>query len=464
MAQTQFDDSWKIWIWSNVARGCDKDGIFKILHENGFDYVLIREELNYEPSVELDKIDYPQSHTDLDDNRFFVANSRRVDSDQLELYILEDFLTEDECQGLIELMKTGLRPSTITTENEPDPYYRTSKTFDFAYAKDPLSDEINTRICRTLGINPSYSEEMQGQMYEVGEEFKAHTDWFAPDTEEFERFAGERGQRTWTFMIYLNDVESGGETLFGNIDMMTRPKTGTAVFWNNLYPDGEPNPDTIHHALPVKAGYKAVVTKWFRTNGTGEKNARTDAELVPNFTKTGFKKLKFPEGVFQQVKSYLNQNRHLEEKEYQSLDYLSNDSVHPTGMIELPVALKGQVAEVVKPLIEEWAGEEVAFTCVYGIRRYYRGTVLASHTDRVDTHILSAIVNIEQDVEEEWPLQIEDNYYRSHNVFLKPGEMVFYESARLSHGRMTPLKGDSYCNIFIHFRPASDDWKLKTSV
>jgi prolyl 4-hydroxylase len=463
MTQKQFDDSWKIWIWSNVARGCSKDGIFKILHENGFDNDTIRKELNYELSGELDEIESHLNITNLDHNRFFVANSRKVDSDRIELYILEDFLTEDECQRLIELMKTNLRPSTITNENEPDLYFRTSKTCDFTNIKDPLSEEIDTRICRTLGINPSYSEGMQGQMYDVGEEFKPHTDCFAPGTEEFERYAGEKGQRTWTLMIYLNNVESGGETSFQNIGMMTRPKAGTAVFWNNLYPDGQPNPDTIHHALPVTAGYKAVITKWFRTNGTGVMNTKTDAELLPNFTKMGFKKLKLPKDIFQQVESYLNQNRHLEEKENKAFDYLSNDSIHPTGIIELPVSLKEQVAEAIKPLIEEWAGVEVAFTCVYGIRRYHRGTTLTPHRDRIETHILSAIVNIEQDVDEEWPLEIEDNYYRSHKVFLEPGEMVFYESARLLHGRMTPLKGDAFCNIFVHFTPASEDWKKSST-
>ena len=290
MAETQFDDSWKIWIWTNVSRGCDKDGIFKILHDAGFDYDAIRAELNYEPSVDLDEINNPLNDINFDRKHFFVANSRKIDNEKIELYILEDFLTKDECQRLIELMKSSLRPSTITNENEPDSYFRTSKTCDFAYIKDPLSDEINIRICRTLGISPSYSEEMQGQLYDVGEEFKAHTDWFTPNTEEFERYGAERGQRSWTFMIYLNDVESGGETAFTEIDETITPKTGMAVFWNNINPDGQPNPDTLHHALPVKAGYKAVVTKWFRVNGIGEMYTKTDAELIPNFTKTGFKR------------------------------------------------------------------------------------------------------------------------------------------------------------------------------
>jgi prolyl 4-hydroxylase len=37
-----------------------------------------------------------------------------------------------------------------------------------------------------------------------------------------------------------------------------------AVIWNNLYPDGTPNPDTLHQGMPVKAGHKAIITKWFR--------------------------------------------------------------------------------------------------------------------------------------------------------------------------------------------------------
>ena len=464
MTKKVFDDSWKIWIWSNIARGCDKDDIFKTLHENGFDYELIRDELNYAPTVEQENIDSLLATKRPDEAPYYIANCRKVESDKVEMYILEDFLTQDECQRLIELMNTSLRPSTITKENEPDAYFRTSKSCDYAYIDDPLSVDIDKRICRTLGINPYYAEVMQGQMYEIGEEFKAHTDWFAPNTDEYERFAAVRGQRTWTFTIYLNDVESGGETLFENIDIMIRPKTGTAVIWNNLYIDGQPNPDTIHHALPVKAGYKAIITKWFRNKGAGDMYAREEAGRVPNFTKTGFQKMEFPDEVFQEVKSYLNQNRHLEEKEHQSLDFLSNDAVHPTGMIELPVPIKEQVAEAIKPLIEEWAGVELAFTCVYGIRRYHQGTTLDLHTDISDTHILSAIVNIEQDVDEKWPLEIEDNYFRSHDVFLKPGEMLLYESARLLHGRTTPLKGDSFCNIFVHFRPVSDDWKHRMVV
>ena len=40
-----------------------------------------------------------------------------------------------------------------------------------------------------------------------------------------------------------------------------------------------------------------------------------------------------------------------------------------------------------------------------------------------------------------------------HRLNLAPGEMVWYESARLLHGRPEPLAGDYYDNLFIHFSP-----------
>ena len=49
------------------------------------------------------------------------------------------------------------------------------------------------------------------------------------------------------------------------------------------------------------------------------------------------------------------------------------------------------------------------------------------------THVVSAILNIHQNVDEDWPLQILDHEGIVHNVLLKPGEMVWYESGNLHH-------------------------------
>jgi prolyl 4-hydroxylase len=88
-------------------------------------------------------------------------------------------------------------------------------------------------------------------------------------SELYKRFAGVRGNRTWTFMVYLNDGMTGGATRFTEIDLEVQPKRGMALLWNNLRPDGTPNPATMHCGEPVIAGHKIIITKWFRAMGDG---------------------------------------------------------------------------------------------------------------------------------------------------------------------------------------------------
>ena len=79
----------------------------------------------------------------------------------------------------------------------------------------------------------------------------------------------------------------------------------------------------------------------------------------------------------------------------------------------------------------------------------------AGHLDHLKTHVVSAIFNIQQNVDEDWPLQIFDHDDNLHHILLKPGEMVWYESARLFHGRSIPLNGTSFENLFIHYMPTA---------
>ncbi len=45
---------------------------------------------------------------------------------------------------------------------------------------------------------------------------------------------------------------------------------------------------------------------------------------------------------------------------------------------------------------EEWCGVELEPTEIYGIRRYREGSWLQLHVDRMNTHIVSAILQIDQ--------------------------------------------------------------------
>ncbi len=65
----------------------------------------------------------------------------------------------------------------------------------------------------------------------------------------------------------------------------------------------------------------------------------------------------------------------------------------------------------------------------------------------------SCIINVDQDLDEPWPIEVYDHQGKAYNVTMKPGDMVLYESSTVLHGRPFPMKGRFYANIFVHFEP-----------
>ncbi|MEI4499986.1 hypothetical protein, partial [Klebsiella pneumoniae] len=78
-----------------------------------------------------------------------------------------------------------------------DPTFRTSETGDLD-PLDPLVIDLNARIAAFTGLDPAHGEPIQGQRYAVGQEFKAHTDYFEPNGIDYQRYCGIAGNRTWT--------------------------------------------------------------------------------------------------------------------------------------------------------------------------------------------------------------------------------------------------------------------------
>ena len=195
------------------------------------------------------------------------AGVMRVPSPKLSLFIQRDFLSTDQCAAMIERIERDRRPSTLA-DHYGDAAYRTSETCDLA-SSDPAVADVEGMIHAFTGLDPIHGEPLQGQRYAVGQEFKAHTDYFEPSGMDWERYCGIAGNRTWTAMIYLNEPEAGGATRFKAIDKIIQPEVGKLAVWNNLRPDGRPNPSTLHHGMKVRAGVKYVLTKWFRERPWG---------------------------------------------------------------------------------------------------------------------------------------------------------------------------------------------------
>lgn len=195
------------------------------------------------------------------------AGMQRVPNPRLELFILRDFLDTGECAALIALIDAERRPSTLANyDGQPD--FRTSETCDLRH-EEPVVAALDAKLTAISGIDPAHGERLQGQRYEVGQEFKAHTDYFEPTAADFEEHCAVSGQRTWTFMIYLNDVSASGATRFKVIDKIIRPERGKLLAWNNRDRDGSLNHATLHHAMKVRKGLKYVITRWYRERPWG---------------------------------------------------------------------------------------------------------------------------------------------------------------------------------------------------
>jgi prolyl 4-hydroxylase len=187
---------------------------------------------------------------------------QRVPTPKLEMFILRNFLDEAECAALIQRIEARRRPSTLANFNGDDAF-RTSETCDLDHA-DPVVAALGAKFADVSGIDPAFGETMQGQRYEVGQEFKAHTDCFEPNSTDWDKYCSVAGQRTWTFMIYLNTVPAGGATRFKAIDKMVHPERGKLLAWNNRNPDGSVNMASMHHGMKVRKGVKYIITRWYR--------------------------------------------------------------------------------------------------------------------------------------------------------------------------------------------------------
>jgi prolyl 4-hydroxylase len=278
MSDKVLDASWRGWLDENLARGCNEEELLGRLLQNGFAIASIRDAMatrypRHSPLAlaaekrEADPVDLATVTTPRITRP--ESGAARFPSDKLQLYTLENFLAPAECDAIVAVIDRSLRPSSVTIPTA-DRAYRTSRTSDLSLVQSDVVAALDERIARTLGIHPSYSEGIQAQRYDVGQQFKQHTDYFEPGTPEYLQYAGARGNRTWTFMVYLNDVEAGGATRFFALDHELRPVKGCAVVWNSLRADGNVNPDTLHAGMPVTAGHKVIVTKWFRERGEGE--------------------------------------------------------------------------------------------------------------------------------------------------------------------------------------------------
>ncbi|XP_067936542.1 uncharacterized protein [Watersipora subatra] len=245
--------------------------------------------------------------------------SRNRTAEDVKVYLFEDFLSPEECDGL-----RAVHDSHIQMANEVPPllcfesldtlrkHLSYAKKSDIKVTRDVftkgtycLNSTFSTRVADFLHYNWSYStafypnesvfsnmvaaliQETTGLRKENGGKFqitsyplhigyKKHTDC----TEG----TGELRDRMATILVYLDDVEVGGETEFTELGIKVRPKKGQALVWNNMNPKGECIPASVHEASKVTKGKKYILQRWYYHKSFWSLGRRPEPPSLPERT------------------------------------------------------------------------------------------------------------------------------------------------------------------------------------
>jgi len=416
-------------------------------------------------------------------------------------------LSSEECACVIDAARSWLRPCAPVV----DPITRDAEISAVATATsvaclpdDAVFSEEFTEIAaylRTLVADLSGVAEEHQELFQIVHQIE--TPSLDPEHGvlfpgwEFLKFESDSGgNRIFSFILYLNDVQEGGDSDCLPCGVRIQPEAGKAAFWHTPE-DTPPYGRGLPASHPVTRGEKWALMCWAREapyrrpsvrriedvarDGGWDVDAilRAPARIAPpewlvrqtdeQRTRTpylgaggaacrGVEKRRLDADIFAEIRmKYATvQHRLMPETDPAIgtfLQTVSRDA--PPALFHDDEAFNRGVLDRLQAAHEEWCGLRLEPSACYGFRVYLPGAYLHNHVDREDTHIVSSAICVDKNVWTPWPLHVVDIDGRELDVDLEPGELVLYESAKISHGRPSPLKGRFHVGLFLHYRPVS---------
>lgn len=182
------------------------------------------------------------------------------------IVVFGNFVTDDECDQLIEIARTRLERSTVMTgdgsEGNALSDVRTSYGTFLPRGEFEVCNRIDARTQALLNWPTDFTEDLQLLRYGPGAEYKAHQDHFDTPLGAWTPELSRGGNRCGTLLTYLSTPVRGGATLFPDVPLEVRARRGVAVYFS--YPVADASDRTTHASLPVVEGEKWAAVKWFR--------------------------------------------------------------------------------------------------------------------------------------------------------------------------------------------------------
>lgn len=288
-----FSPELRAWILHNLDRGCAATDLvanmiaqqfepgvahglveaFATARSRGMEPPMESVTLDFTPDASLPEIifDYRYETPRLSPGSVIQTSDRTIPVllrlAQPFLAVLDSVLSTEECDMLIGLARNRMQPSTVvdllTGENKIAEH-RNSYGMFFQLQETPFIAMLDRRISEVMNCPVENGEGLQVLHYGPGAKNTPHFDFLLPSNAANMESLERSGQRISTLVIYLNDVASGGETVFPELGLSVSPKKGNAVYFEYTNSLHQVDHKSVHAGAPVNIGEKWAVTKWMR--------------------------------------------------------------------------------------------------------------------------------------------------------------------------------------------------------
>ncbi len=290
---SHLSNTWQQWIETNLAAGCTRASLIESMVRDNFEPGFASQCIDLVSSGGLKSINQPtlaMASAQARATSPFRYEPPRIASQgnaietssgavrltfrmaQPVVALLDNLLSAQECDELIRLSKLKLARSTIVdpvTGREEIIQERSSDGTFFNLNETSFIAALDKRISEVMNWPVENGEGIQILRYGIGGEYKTHFDYFSPSDPGSQVHLAKGGQRVSTLVMYLSDVQAGGETVFPAVNLSVVPKKGSAVYFEYCNSTGQVDERTLHGGLPVIAGEKWIATKWMRERRYG---------------------------------------------------------------------------------------------------------------------------------------------------------------------------------------------------
>ncbi|EOA23302.1 hypothetical protein CARUB_v10018771mg [Capsella rubella] len=203
-------------------------------------------------------------------------------------FLYKRFLSDEECDHLINLAKGKLVKSMVVTDDDTgesvESEERTSSGMFLFKRQDDIVANVEARLAAWTFLPEENGESIQVLHYENGQKYEPHFDFYY-DTKTLKN----GGHRVATVLMYLSNVTKGGETVFpmwkGKLPQLkddswsecakqgyaVKPKKGDALLFFDLHPNATTDETSLHGSCPVIEGEKWSATKWIHVRSYGKR-------------------------------------------------------------------------------------------------------------------------------------------------------------------------------------------------